>query len=142
MPLPPACTAHATLLLLSLSVQRNLKNTVWHFFPHVWVSLGFWPFVQDFQTFRAVVLPDCPRPGSPTYRGIAHLWIREHTCELCMHSPACPCVCSTNTSLQHKLHTQASLHPKAKSFLVKLSLEFGICVFLDQSLQRLLNIDL
>lgn len=123
MALPLACPAQTTLLFLSISVQRDLKNILkilsGNFLPHVWVSLGVWSLVQDFQTLKEVVLPDCPKSTSPIYRGISHLWTSVHICEICMHSPR---VCSTNSSLQQKLPTQASLHPRAKGFLIKTSL--------------------
>lgn len=79
MPLPPACTARTALLLLSILVQTSLKKPhCLALFPQVWASLGFWPFVQDFQTFRAVVLTDCPRSGSPTHCTFMHVYVHAY----------------------------------------------------------------
>lgn len=50
--------------------------------------------------------------------------------------------CSATTSLQQSLHTWASRHPEDKNLSVKLSLEVGRCIFPDQCLQHLLNINL
>lgn len=127
MPLPLACTAHTTLLLLSISVQRDLKNTVWQFSPPrlgLPEVLAICPRFPDIQRSSPTRLPKIWKSHLFHIYGYLYIYV----------SYACTAQLA-HTSLQQKLPTQPSLHPKTKGFLIKLSLEFGRCIFLDQSLQ-------